>query len=125
MYETDRGYATTLGMSNIASNTLTTSLSPVEIIRQGEQSMLNRCIAELYEEANAATWSEDERIAIITAISRLKEMRTEAIQERRMRMEMEEKRVYMEMEQARRAAHMNLGPLVAQKEQYIAKAAGV
>jgi hypothetical protein len=124
MYETDRGYATTLGMSNIASNTLTTSLSPVEIIRQGEQSMLNRCIAELYEEANAATWSEDERIAIITAISRLKEMRTEAIQERRMRMEMEEKRAYMEMEQARMRAQQN-APKISVKDQYVLKTGGV
>ena len=125
MYETDRGYATTLGTNTIAhNNTLTASLSPVEIIRQGEQSMLNRCIAELYEEANAATWSEDERVAIITAISRLKEMRTEAIQERRMRMEMEEKRAYMEREQARMRAQQN-APKISVKDQYVLKAGGV
>lgn len=89
-------YATTL-----ASNTLTATLSPSEIIRQGEQSMLNRCIAELYEEANAETWSEDERIAILTAVARLKEFRTEVIADRRRQMEMEEKRVAVEMDRLR------------------------
>lgn len=90
------GYAITA-----ASNTVTTTLSPSEIIRQGEQSMLNRCIAELYEEAAAETWSEDERIAILTVVARLKEFRTEAIAARRRQMEMEEKRVAVEMEKLR------------------------
>jgi hypothetical protein len=90
------GYAITA-----ASNTVTTTLSPSEIIRQGEQSMLNRCIAELYEEAAAETWSEDERIAILTVVARLKEFRTEAIADRRRQMEMEEKRVAVEMEKLR------------------------
>lgn len=84
-----------------ASNTVTATLSPSEIIRQGEQSMLNRCIAELYEEAAAETWSEDERIAILTAVARIKEFRTEAIADRRRQREMEEKRVAMEMEKQR------------------------
>lgn len=84
-----------------ASNTVTTTLSPSEIIRQGEQSMLNRCIAELYEEAAAETWSEDERIAILTAVARLKEFRSEAIADRYRKMEMEEKQRYMEMEKLR------------------------
>ena len=104
------GYATTL-----AGNTLTATLSPSEIIRQGEQSMLNRCIAELYEEANAETWSEDERIAILTAAARLKEFRTEAIADRRRQMEMEEKHRYMEMEQARMAANIKIAPQVINK----------
>ena len=103
MYE---GNVTVGGSSGVyavtgASNTLTATLSPSEIIRQGEQSMLNRCIAELYEEANAETWSEDERIAILTAAARLKEFRTEAIADRRRQMEMEEKQHNMEMEKLR------------------------
>lgn len=108
MYE---GNVTVGGSSGVyavtgASNTLTATLSPSEIIRQGEQSMLNRCIAELYEEANAETWSEDERIAILTAAARLKEFRTEAIADRRRQ---------MEMEQARMAANIKIAPQVINK----------
>lgn len=106
-------YATTL-----ASNTLTATLSPSEIIRQGEQSMLNRCIAELYEEANAETWSEDERIAILTAVARLKEFRTEAIANRRHQMEMEEKQRYEQLAKTAvrdRNYGMQIAPQVANK----------
>ena len=120
MYE---GNVTVGGSSGVyavtgASNTLTATLSPSEIIRQGEQSMLNRCIAELYEEANAETWSEDERIAILTGVARLKEFRSEAIADRRRQMEMEEKHRYEQLAKTAvidRNYGMQIAPQVANK----------
>lgn len=42
-----------------------------------EARILERCIVECMEEANAPVYTEEERIAILTATERLKEMRKE------------------------------------------------
>ena len=47
------------------------------VIKEAEARMLERCIVECMEEANAPTYTEEERIAILTATERLKEMRKE------------------------------------------------
>jgi hypothetical protein len=47
-----------------------------------EARILERCIVECMEEANAPTYTEEERIAILTATERLKEMRAERVNAR-------------------------------------------
>lgn len=47
-----------------------------------EARILERCIVECMEEANAPTYTEEERIAILTATERLKEMRAERVRVR-------------------------------------------
>jgi hypothetical protein len=47
-----------------------------------EARILERCIVECMEEANAPTYTEEERIAILTATERLKEMRAERVKAR-------------------------------------------
>ena len=47
------------------------------ITNEVESRILERCIVECMEEANAPTYTEEERIAILTATERLKEMRKE------------------------------------------------
>lgn len=49
---------------------------------QTEERTLERCIVECMEEANAPIYTEEERIAILTATERLKEMRAEAVKRR-------------------------------------------
>lgn len=44
-----------------------------------EARILERCIVECMEEANVPTYTEEERIAILTAAERLKEMRKERV----------------------------------------------
>lgn len=58
------------------------SLFITHTIRQAEERVLERCIVECMEEANAPTYTEEERVAILTAAERLKEMRAERIKER-------------------------------------------
>ena len=58
------------------------SLFITHTIRQAEERVLERCIVECMEEANAPTYTEEERIAILTATERLKEMRAERVKER-------------------------------------------
>ena len=47
-----------------------------------EARILERCIVECMEEANAPIYTEEERIAILTATERLKEMRAERVRVR-------------------------------------------
>lgn len=58
------------------------SLLVTTTIKQAEERTLERCIVECMEEANAPTYTEEERIAILTATERLKEMRAEAVKRR-------------------------------------------
>lgn len=58
------------------------SLLVTTTIKQAEERTLERCIVECMEEANAPTYTEEERIAILTATERLKEMRAERVKER-------------------------------------------
>ncbi len=66
-------------------------------IKQAEMRVLERCIVECMEEANAIPYSDEERIAILTAAERLKEMRDERVKER------EERERTMHNEQMRAA----------------------
>lgn len=52
------------------------------VVNQAEMRVLERCIVECMEEANAIPYSDEERIAILTAAERLKEMRVERVKER-------------------------------------------
>jgi hypothetical protein len=52
------------------------------VAMQTEIRVLERCIVECMEEANAIPYSDDERIAILTAAERLKELRVERVKER-------------------------------------------
>lgn len=52
------------------------------ITAEVEARILERCIVECMEEANAPTYTEEERIAILTATERLKEMRAERVRVR-------------------------------------------
>lgn len=58
------------------------SLLVTTTIKQAEERTLERCIVECMEEANAPTYTEEERVAILTATERLKEMRAEAVKRR-------------------------------------------
>ena len=58
------------------------SMRITTVIKQAEMRVLERCIVECMEEANAIPYSDEERIAILTATERLKEMRTERVRER-------------------------------------------
>ena len=58
------------------------SLFITHTIKQTEERVRERCIVECMEEANAPTYTEEERIAILTATERLKEMRAERVKER-------------------------------------------
>jgi outer membrane biosynthesis protein TonB len=58
------------------------SLLVTTTIKQAEERTLERCIVECMEEANAPTYTEEERVAILTATERLKEMRAERQRER-------------------------------------------
>ena len=58
------------------------SLLVTTTIKQAEERVLERCIVECMEEANAPTYTEEERVAILTATERLKEMRAERVKER-------------------------------------------
>jgi GTPase Era involved in 16S rRNA processing len=62
-----------------------------------EARILERCIVECMEEANAPLYSEEERIAILTATERLKEMRAERVKARE-----EQEHIKMKEEQQRR-----------------------
>jgi len=53
------------------------ALHVTSAIKQAEARALERCIVECMEEANAPTYTEEERVAILTAVERLKEMRSE------------------------------------------------
>lgn len=55
------------------------SLRITTVIKEAEARMLERCIVECMEEANAPTYTEEERIAILTAAERLKERRDERL----------------------------------------------
>lgn len=69
------------------------------VIKQAEMRVLERCIVECMEEANAIPYSDEERIAILTAAERLKEMRDERVKER------EERERTMHNEQMRAAQY--------------------
>ena len=43
-------------------------------IKQAEERTLERCIVECMEEANAPTYTEEEKVAILTCIQRVQEM---------------------------------------------------
>jgi hypothetical protein len=58
------------------------SMRITTVIKQAEVRTLERCIVECMEEANAHSYSEKERIAILTAAERLKEMRDERVRDR-------------------------------------------
>lgn len=58
------------------------SLFITHTIKQTEERVLERCIVECMEEANAPTYTEEERVAILTAAERLKEMRSENVKRR-------------------------------------------
>jgi hypothetical protein len=58
------------------------SLLVTTTIKQAEERTLERCIVECMEEANAPTYTEEERVAILTATERLKEMRSENVKVR-------------------------------------------
>ena len=58
------------------------SLRLAALTMQTETRVLERCIVECMEEANAHSYSEEERIAILTATERLKELRVERVKER-------------------------------------------
>lgn len=70
------------------------SLLVTTTIKQAEERTLERCIVECMEEANAPTYTEEERIAILTAAERLKEMRAEAINRRKEQMMQEKPKAY-------------------------------
>ena len=72
-------------------------------IKQAEERTLERCIVECMEEANAPTYTEEERVAILTAAERLKEMRTERQREREEREQIQRK----EEQEAMRQQMMN------------------
>ena len=67
------------------------SLFITHTIKQTEERVLERCIVECMEEANAPTYTEEERIAILTATERLKEMRAERVKEREEREHLQRK----------------------------------
>ena len=58
------------------------SMRITTVIKQAEIRVLERCIVECMEEANAHSYSEEERVAILTAAERLKEMRDERVRDR-------------------------------------------
>ena len=58
------------------------SLFITHTIKQAEERTLERCIVECMEEANAPAYTEEERVAILTAAERLKEMRSENVKRR-------------------------------------------
>jgi hypothetical protein len=58
------------------------ALRMAALTMQTEIRVLERCIVECMEEANAHVYSEEERIAILTATERLKELRVERVKER-------------------------------------------
>jgi hypothetical protein len=58
------------------------ALHITSIIKQAEERVLERCIVECMEEANAPIYTEEERVAILTAAERLKEMRSESVKVR-------------------------------------------
>jgi hypothetical protein len=58
------------------------SMRITTVIKQAEVRVLERCIVECMEEANAHSYSEEERVAILTAAERLKEMRDERVRDR-------------------------------------------
>ena len=70
------------------------SLLVTTTIKQAEERTLERCIVECMEEANAPTYTEEERVAILTATERLKEMRSD-----RMRQREEEERIARKRQQ--------------------------
>ena len=70
------------------------SLLVTTTIKQAEERTLERCIVECMEEANAPTYTEEERVAILTATERLKEMRAD-----RMRQREEEERIARKQQQ--------------------------
>lgn len=81
------------------------SLLVTTTIKQAEERTLERCIVECMEEANAPTYTEEERVAILTATERLKEMRAEAVkrreeQERVMRKQQQESMYQQVMQEA-------------------------
>jgi len=67
------------------------SLLVTTTIKQAEERTLERCIVECMEEANTPTYTEEERIAILTATERLKEMRAERVKEREEREHLQRK----------------------------------
>ena len=67
------------------------SLHVTSVIKQAEERTLERCIVECMEEANAPVYTEEERIAILTATERLKEMRAERQREREEREHLQRK----------------------------------
>lgn len=58
------------------------SMRITTVIKQAEMRVLERCIVECMEEANAIPYSDEERVAILTAAERLKEMRDERVRDR-------------------------------------------
>ena len=84
------------------------------VIKEAEERTLERCIVECMEEANMPTYTEEERIAILTAAERLKEMRMERVKIRKAQDEEIHKQRYEAMRQqiineqvAKQAAQMN------------------
>ena len=67
------------------------SLLVTTLIKQAEERTLERCIVECMEEANAPMYTEEERVAILTATERLKEMRAERVKEREEREHLQRK----------------------------------
>lgn len=67
------------------------SLFLTTTIKQAEERTLERCIVECMEEANAIPYSDDERIAILTAVERLKEMRDERVKVRKQQEDIQRK----------------------------------
>ena len=79
------------------------SFHVTSVIKQAEERVLERCIVECMEEANAPTYTEEERIAILTAAERLKEMRAERQREREER----ERLMHKQEQEAQRQFMMN------------------
>ena len=75
------------------------ALHVTSVIKQAEERTLERCIVECMEEANAPMYTEEERVAILTAAERLKEMRSERQREREEREQIQRKKEQEAMRQ--------------------------
>ena len=85
-----------------------------EVLHTAEERTLERCIVECMEEANVPTYTEGERVAILTAAERMKEMRMERVKIRKAQDEEIHKQRYEAMRQqiineqlAKHTAQMN------------------
>ena len=81
------------------------------VTAETESRVLERCIVECMEEANAPLYSEEERVAILTATERLKEMRAERVKVRE-----EQEHIKMKEEQQRMYTQALARSMTATKE---------